>query len=186
MVCNSPRPALLSGNPAFADTIPIAKPALPAGNEMVEALEKIFVSGMITCSSSVERFETVAAECLGLKYVVAVSSCTSGLMLVLKALDLKGEMILPSFTFSATGHALLWNSIQPKFADISEKMLNINVAEIEQAITDKTVAILAVHIFGNPCDVNSLENLATKYGLKLVFDAAHALGSIYEGRKMIF
>jgi len=183
-VGNSTRPALLSGSPAFVDTIPIAKPTLPAGNELAEALEKLFVSGMITCSSSVERFETEAAEYLGLKYVVAVSSCTSGLMLVLKALGLKGEMILPSFTFSATGHALLWNSIHPKFADISEKMLNINVVEIEQAITDKTVAILAVHIFGNPCDVSSLEILATKYGLKLVFDAAHALGSIYKGRKI--
>jgi len=183
-VRKSTRPALLSGSPAFADTIPIAKPTLPAGNELAKALEKIFVSGMITSSSSVERFETVAAEYLGLKYVVAVSSCTSGLMLVLKALGLEGEMILPSFTFSATGHVLLWNSIHPKFADISEKMLNISVGEIEQAITDKTVAILAVHIFGNPCDVSSLENLATKYGLKLVFDAAHALGSIYKGRKI--
>jgi dTDP-4-amino-4,6-dideoxygalactose transaminase len=103
-------------------------------------------------------------------------------MLALKALDLKGEVILPSYTFSATGHAVVWNGLKPVFADINPKTFNIDPDDVERKITDKTSAILAVHIFGNPCDISRLEAIAQKHKLRLIFDSSHALGSRHAGK----
>src|SRR5207245_11191918 len=98
-------------------------------------------------------------------------------MLVLRALDLSGEVILPSFTFFATGHAVLWNGLRPVFADCNDETWNVDPVDVERNITDRTSAILVVHLYGNPCDVEVLERLASRYRLKLIFDAAHAFVS---------
>src|SRR5262249_32867661 len=129
----------------------------------------------------VARFESAAAEWLGVPHCVAVSSCTSGLILVLRALGLAGEVIIPSFTFFATAHAARWNGLQPVFADCDADTWNIDPADVERRITPRTTGIMAVHLYGNPCNVDALERIAKKHNLKLIFDAAHAFGTEYRG-----
>ena len=104
-------------------------------------------------------------------------------MLTMKALGLRGEVILPSLTFFATGHAALWNSLTPVFADCDPQTWNIDPRAVERAITPQTSAILAVHLYGNPAPIERLQRIARKYGLKLVFDAAHAFGASYGGSR---
>jgi dTDP-4-amino-4,6-dideoxygalactose transaminase len=175
-------PAIYGGRPAFAERFPFIRPALPALSEVVANYEAVYQSGLLTNSKSVARLEGAVAERLRVKHCVAVSSCTSGLMMVLRALGLTGEIIVPSFTFFATGHATRWNNLTPVFADCDPNTWNVTPAEIERKITPKTSAILAVHLYGNPCDHQAIEQLATRRGLKLIFDAAHGFGSERRGR----
>ena len=175
-------PAIYGGRPAFAERFPFIRPALPALSEVVANYEAVYQSGLLTNSKSVARLEGAVAERLRVKHCVAVSSCTSGLMMVLRALGLTGEIIVPSFTFFATGHATRWNNLTPVFADCDPHTWNVTPAEIERKITPKTSAILAVHLYGNPCDHQAIEQLATRRGLKLIFDAAHSFGSERRGR----
>jgi len=178
------RPAILGGTPIFNGTLPILKPSLPDSDDLLVALKNVISTGQITNSRYVREFEEKTTDCLEIKNCVAVSSCTSGLMLAVKAMGLTGEVILPSFTFSATGHSLLWNGITPVFADCVKDTYNIDPKSVENKITRKTSAILAVHIFGNPADADSLSKIAKRNNLKLVFDAAHAFGSCHNGIKV--
>jgi len=164
--------------------IPITKPTLSAFKEYTSKFRRIIESGILTNGPNVKNLEEEIRKYVGSKYCIAVSSCTSGLMLVLKGLNLKGEIILPSFTFSASGHVVLWNNLTPVFADIKEDTYEIDPASIEKLITSKTSAILATHIFGNPCNITALEKIAKKYRLKLIFDAAHGLGSKQGNKKV--
>jgi dTDP-4-amino-4,6-dideoxygalactose transaminase len=140
-----------------------------------------YSAGAITNASLVEHLEATVTERLKVKYCVAVSSCTSGLMMVLRAFGLTGEVIVPSFTFFATGHALLWNGLRPVFADCDEETWNVEPADIERKISERTSAILVVHLYGNPCDVEALGRVASCHHLKLIFDAAHGFGSQHRG-----
>jgi dTDP-4-amino-4,6-dideoxygalactose transaminase len=137
---------------------------------------------MITNSRIVARFEAAVAERLGVRHCVAVSSCTCGLMLVFKALGIEGEVILPSFTFFATAHSALWSRLRPVFADCDPETWTISPEDAERKITARTAAILGVHLYGNPCEIGTLSRIASRNRLKLVFDAAHAFGSEYQGR----
>ena len=168
--------------PAFRNRFPFMRPTLPDLKEVLEDYQSAYESGLLTNAGLVARLEGAVAERLGVKHCVAVSSCTSGLMLALRALGLSGEVIVPSFTFFATGHAILWNGLKPVFANSEMDTWNVSPADVERQITDKTSAILAVHLYGNPCDIPALEGLARRHGLKLIFDAAHAFGSAYRGR----
>jgi dTDP-4-amino-4,6-dideoxygalactose transaminase len=170
-------PAIHGGRPAFAEKFPFIRPQLPAFKNVVADYEAIYQGGLLTNSKAVARLEGAIAERLQVKHCVAVSSCTSGLMMTMRAYGLTGEVILPSFTFFATGHATRWNNLTPVFADCDPGHWNITPQTIEKLITRKTSAIVAVHLYGNPCDHEALEKLATKYGLKLIFDAAHGMGS---------
>jgi dTDP-4-amino-4,6-dideoxygalactose transaminase len=158
------------------------KPTLPPLDSVIAHYRAAYETGMITNAALVARFEAAAAERIGVKHCVAVSSCTSGLLLVLRALDLEGEVILPSFTFFATGHAVLWNRLRPVFADCDPETWNIDPADVEARITERTCAIIGVHLYGNPCGVDRLADLAQKYKLRLIFDAAHGFGSMSQGR----
>ncbi|MFC1768275.1 DegT/DnrJ/EryC1/StrS family aminotransferase [Nanoarchaeota archaeon] len=171
------KPAILGGKPAFDNPVPITKPLLPSYFSLEENAKSMFSSGMITNSTLVKQFEESARNYLGSKHCVALSSCTSGLMLSQKALNLTGEVILPSFTFFATGHSILWNNLKPVFVDIDPKSYQINPEKVNEAITEKTSAILAVHIFGNPAPALELEKIASDNNLKLIFDSAHAFGA---------
>jgi dTDP-4-amino-4,6-dideoxygalactose transaminase len=171
-----------SKQPAFPEKFRFIKPTLPQLDSVLESYARGYAEGMITNSSLVARLEAVVAERLRVAHCVAVSSCTSGLMLVLRALDLQGEVILPSFTFFATGHAVLWNGLRPVFADCTSDTWNLDPADVERRITKDTCGILAVHMYGNPCDVEGLAAIAARHKLKLIFDAAHAFGSRYRGR----
>lgn len=178
------KPAILGGEPAFKNLLPITKPTLPNFENLIDSCKDIFNTGMITNSKYVKEFENGLQDYIKVDYAQAVSSCTSGLMLVLKGLGLKGEVILPSFTFSASGHALIWNGLKPIFVDIDNETYNLNIEAVKEAINPKTSGILGVHIFGNPCDISALTDIAEDHNIKLIFDAAHAMGSEYKGEKI--
>ncbi len=158
------------------------RPTLPPLHRVIEQYHAAYESGMITNASLVGRFEAACAERLGVRHCVAVSSCTSGLLLVLRALDLEGEVILPSFTFFATGHAVVWNRLRPVFAECDAESWNIDPADVAARVTGRTRAIIGVHLYGNPCAVDALADLAERNGLRLIFDAAHGFGSASQGR----
>lgn len=168
--------------PAFRERFPFMRPTLPDLSEVILEYQSTYEKGLITNSGLVARLEGAVAERLGVKHCIAVSSCTSGLMMVLRALGLSGEVIVPSFTFFATGHAILWNGLTPVFANSELDTWNVSPSDVERQITDKTSAIVAVHLYGNPCDIPALESIARRYRLKLIFDAAHAFGSAYRGK----
>ena len=176
------KPAILGGTPLFSVKLPIVRPSLPPLDPLLEDVRAVFESGQLTNGRYVAEFEKLAAKRLGVPECVAVSSCTSGLTLVLRVLELEGEVILPSFTFFATGHAVLWNGLKPVFADCEPASWNLDPASAAELIGPRTAAIVAVHLYGNPANTDALETLARRRGVKLIFDAAHALGSRREGR----
>ena len=139
----------------------------------------IFATGMITNGKYLREFEDRMASYLGVQHAVAVSSATTGLLLTLKCLDLAGEVILPSFTFSVTGHVLAWNGLCPVFVDIDPETCLLDPDQVESAITPDTCAIMGVHLWGNPCRADRLQDIANRHGLPLLFDAAQAMGSRY-------
>jgi dTDP-4-amino-4,6-dideoxygalactose transaminase len=175
------KPAMAGGEPMFKEKLHIIRPTLFDPEEISAEIEEIFSTGNVTVSKYVKLFEQECARYLGVKEAVAVSSATSGLVLAVKALGLRGEVIVPSFTFTATVHSLIWNGLTPVFVDCEEGTYNIDVKEIEKKITPKTSAIMPVYIFGNPPRMMELAEIAEKHGLKLVFDSAQAFGAEYEG-----
>ncbi len=157
--------------------IPITRPTLEPFSAYAPLFEKTFASGILTNGEHVREFEARTAKYLGVKHCVAVSSCTAGLTLVLQGMKLKGEVILPSFTFAASGQPILWNNLTPVFADVDAKTYTLDPESVTKAVTKKTSAILATHVYGVPCDVESLSRVAKKHKLKVIYDAAHAFGS---------
>jgi dTDP-4-amino-4,6-dideoxygalactose transaminase len=132
----------------------------------------------------VSEYESAVASYLGVEHAVAISSCTAGLMLAYRLAGLRGEVVVPSFTFTATAQPLLWNGLEPVFADIDAQTLTLSPNAVRFAITSRTSAIVAVHTGGNPADIAALERIARDYGLLLIFDAAHGFGSLYQGRPL--
>ncbi len=172
-------------SPLFETKVPLAAPTLPPTEDLPEQIRALLEQSPLTNASAVAEFEQRAAAYLGALDAVAVSSCTSGLMLVERLLGLSGEVILPSFTFFATGHGLLWNGLEPVFVDCDPETFNIDPERIEAAITPRTSAILAVHIFGCPVPVRHLKDIAARHGLRLIFDGAHAFGSQLDGTNVV-
>ena len=172
-------------SPLFETKVPLAAPTLPPTEDLLEQIRALLEQSQLTNASAVAEFEQRAAAYLGAPDAVAVSSCTSGLMLVERLLGLSGEVILPSFTFFATGHGLLWNGLEPVFVDCDPETFNIDPERIEAAITPRTSAILAVHIFGCPVPVRHLKDIAARHGLRLIFDGAHAFGSQLDGTNVV-
>lgn len=175
------RPAIFGGEPLFSKLLPIARPVLPPALELLGWYQAIAASGAITNGSMVQALETAAAAYLGVPECVAVSSCTSGLMLVERCLDLKGRVIVPSFTFFATAHSLLWNGLEPVLVDCDEHTWNLDPDRVLRAIRSDVGAILAVRVFGNPAGTAELGRIASRAGVRLIFDAAHAFGARFEG-----
>lgn len=176
------KPAILGGAPLFQSSLPFMRPTLPPFSDVRRELEEIFQTGMVTKGKYLEAFEAGLAEHLGTEHAVGVSSCTTGLMLAYKAAGLTGEVIVPSFTFMATVHPLAWDGLTPVFADVEPDTWNLDPMAVEAAITRRTSAIVATHVFGNPADVEALEAIAQRYGLRLIFDAAHGFGALYQGK----
>ena len=174
-------PAAFGGTPAFPGGLAFVHPTVPDAEAVVDDVRKILGSGMLTNASYVRELERRCAEYLGVRHCIAVSSCTSGLMLVLKASELSGDVVMPSFTFVATAHAAAWNGLRPVFADIDPQTLTLSAAQTLLAIGVRTSAILATHTYGTPCDIEGLMKVARRDGIRLFFDAAHAFGSRYQG-----
>ena len=169
-----------SGN-LVAGRLPIAAPTLPALDTVLERLRDIWNSGVLTNGRTVAEFEAAIAERLPGRHVVAVNSCTAGLMLALRTMDVRGEVLLPSFTFTATAHAVVWNGCTPVWVDCDPDTFNIDIDDLQRKITSNTRAIIAVYVSGNPPRIAELEAIARHHGLKLILDAAHALGSQVSG-----
>jgi dTDP-4-amino-4,6-dideoxygalactose transaminase len=170
-------PAIMGGRPAFAEGLPLARPSIPNPRAVAVDVARILESGVLTNGPYVEDFETQAAAYLGVKHCVAVASCTSGMMVLLRACDLSGDVVLPSFTFAATAHAVAWNGLRPVFADVDQDTLTVSPAAVARAVGLRTSAILATHTYGTPSHVDELSELAEMSGIRLFFDAAHAFGS---------
>ncbi|MBI9057170.1 MAG: DegT/DnrJ/EryC1/StrS family aminotransferase [Labilibaculum sp.] len=155
----------------------VTRPQLPPLNEFIPMLEDIWDSRWLTNNGKYhEEFEKALAIFLGVPYVSLFANGTLALMAALQCLRVKGEVITTPYSFVATTHSLWWNGIKPVFVDIDTVYGNLNPDLIEAAITPETTAILPVHVYGNPCKVEAIQNLADIYGLKVIYDAAHAFG----------
>jgi dTDP-4-amino-4,6-dideoxygalactose transaminase len=170
-------PAILGGQPMFPEGLPLVWPSVPNAEALARDLRRILDSRTLTNGSFVHELERRAAEYLGVRHCVAVSSCTAGLMLILRAADISGDVVVPSFTFAATAHAVAWNGLRPVFADVDEATLTLSPDAVRRVLGIRTSAILATHVYGTPCDVEGLAELAGSHGIRLFFDAAHAFGS---------
>ena len=177
----SNNPAILGNKPIFDAKVQIVRPLLPSFSELSGEVEGILQSGMVTKGHHLQVFEQAAAEHLRVKHAVAVSSCTTGLMLTYQGLGLTGDVVVPSFTFMATVSALVWAGLRPIYADVNAGTTNLDPEAAEAAITPQTSAIVAVHNFGNPAEIDALQAVADRHGLKLIFDAAHGFGARYQG-----
>jgi len=162
---------------ALEKFLPIVSPEGIRGDEFVSDVRKILASRRLTNGEYVREFESAAAKYLGVPHCVAVSSCTTGLLLTLSALNLNGEVILPSFTFHATAHAVAWNGLEPVFADCEPDTFCVCAKAVQERLSPKTAAILAVHMFGHPASVFELEEIAVRAGIPVIYDSAHAFGS---------
>jgi len=155
----------------------VTQPSLPPLKEFIPYLEDIWERKWITNNGYYhQEFEKKLAEYLGVKYISLVSNGTLALIIALKALDITGEVITTPYSFVATSHALKWNGIEPVFCDIEPNYCTLDPQKIEAAISPMTTAILPVHVYGNPCNVEEIKKIADKYGLKVIYDAAHAFG----------
>jgi FlaA1/EpsC-like NDP-sugar epimerase/dTDP-4-amino-4,6-dideoxygalactose transaminase len=174
-------PALLGGTPAFAHGLPFARPARPPIEDVMRRLEPSYECGMLTNGPLVAELEDRLAERIGVRNVVAVSSCTSGMMLVLQALtEGRGRVVMPSFTFSATAHAAAWNNCTPDFVDCSAETFQMDLASAASRL-EGAAALVATHVFGAPCDPRTVMELAQAFDVPVLFDAAHALGAVAGG-----
>ncbi len=169
----------------LAKPIKVVQPLLPDLTDMERMIEEIWESGQLSNNGrKVVELESALADFLDVEHVSVFSNGTSALQIACKLLRLSGEVITTPFTFAATVHALAWNQLPPVFCDIEERTFNINADLIESLITDKTTANLPVHVFGNPCDVEKIQSIAERHGLKVLYDAAHAFGVRYRGRSV--
>ncbi len=166
--------------------IPVTKTYLPPLSDYVKYLEKIWANGWITNNGElVQTLEKELAEYFNSKYLCVVNNGTIALQIAIKSLDLKGEIITTPFSYVATTSSIFWESCQPVFADIDDKTFNINPEEIEKNITSKTSAVIATHVYGNPCDVESIQYIAAKYGIRVIYDAAHCFAVKYKGIPLV-
>lgn len=157
--------------------INVTRSYLPPLGEYVKYLERIWESGWLTNHGPlVQELETKLAEYLGVPYVHYVSNGTIAIQIALRALEIQGEVITTPFSYVATTNSILWEHCQPVFVDIDARTFCIDPQKIEAAITERTQAILAVHVYGYPSDVKAIEVIAQKYNLKVIYDAAHAFG----------
>lgn len=165
--------------------IPVTKPFLPPQEEYQHYLHGIWQRQWLTNMGPLaSQLEMELKAFLHVKHLLFVTNGTVALQMAIKALDLKGEIITTPFSFVATTSSIVWEGCTPVFVDIDAKSLNIDADKIDAAVTDKTSAILATHVYGNPCDVEKIEKIAKKYSLKVIYDAAHAFGVEVNGKSI--
>ena len=166
--------------------ITVTSPLLPNLDEFHELLKEIWDSKWITNNGSFHRrLEAALAEYLKVPYVSLFTNGTLPLLTALQALRITGEVITTPYSFVATTHSIWWNGCKPVFVDVDPKTGNMDPDKIEAAITPKTTAIMPVHVYGKPCDVMRIKDIADKYGLKVIYDAAHAFGVEVDGESIL-
>jgi dTDP-4-amino-4,6-dideoxygalactose transaminase len=167
------------------ELITVTKPSLPELDKYVEYLKRIWASKWITNNGPyVQLLEEKLRRRLNVEELVLVCNGTLALQLALRVFDLKGEVVTTPFTFAATTNSILWEGLTPVFADIDADTFNIDPEDVERKITDRTRAILAVHVYGNPCNVEELKMIADKHNLKLIYDGAHSFDVEYKNQSV--
>lgn len=164
----------------------VTQPALPPLEEYYSYLKNIWDNKILTNNGPFhQEFEKKLAKHLGVKYVSLFSNGTLALITALQALNITGEVITTPFSFVATTHSLWWNNIKPVFSDIEPNYFNLDPDKIESAITPQTTAIMPVHVYGYPCNVKKIQKIAETYGLKIIYDSAHAFGVEINGHSIL-
>lgn len=165
--------------------IPVTKPFLPRVEEFENYVKSIWDRQWLTNNGPlVNDLELKLKQYLNLDYLLYVSNGTIALQMAIRALELKGEIITTPFSFVATTNSILWQGCKPVYVDIDPDTFNIDPNKIEAAITPKTSAILATHVYGNPCNIDAIQSIADKHGLKVIYDAAHCFGTKYKNRSV--
>lgn len=166
--------------------IPVTRSYLPNKEKYKAYIDQIYESGWLTNNGDLlQSLEKRLAGYLGVKHIILVANGSLALQLAYKALNLTGEVITTPFSFAATTSTLAWEGLKPVFADIDPNSFNLNPTNIEPLITEQTSAIVPVHVFGNPCEVEQIQAVADKHQLKVIYDAAHAFGSQYKGESVL-
>lgn len=174
--------AILGGEAIFSQPLHVGRPNIGDRKKLSQRIDELLDRRWLTNNGPyVQEFEKQIAKRLGVKHCIAVCNATVGLEIAIRAVGFEGEVIVPSFTFIATAHALQWQEITPVFCDVDPATHNIDPTKIERMITPRTSGILGVHVWGRPCDITAIDALAQKHNLKLIFDAAHAFNSSYQG-----
>jgi dTDP-4-amino-4,6-dideoxygalactose transaminase len=175
--------AIFGGTPTFKEKLHVGRPNIGNRENFLSRINDILDRKWLTNHGIyVQEFEKRIAEFIGVKHCIATCNATVALEIAIRAVGLTGEVIVPSFTFIATPHALQWQETTPVFCDIDPKTHNIDPNKIVQSITPRTTGIIGVHLWGRPCDVEALDKIAHTYNLKLMFDAAHAFGCSHQGQ----
>ncbi|MCA9936342.1 MAG: aminotransferase class I/II-fold pyridoxal phosphate-dependent enzyme, partial [Anaerolineales bacterium] len=175
--------AVFGGQPAFDEPLHVGRPNIGSRRQFFQQIEDILDRRQLSNDGPyVQSFERELSQLTGVKHCVAVSNATVGLEIAIRALGLTGEVIVPSMTFVATAHALQWLGITPVFCDIDPQTMNLDPTQVEVLITPQTSGIIGVHLWGRPCATESLADIARRHNLKLLYDAAHAVGCSYKGQ----
>lgn len=175
--------AFFGGPPEFSGPLHVGRPNIGNRSSLLVRIDDILNRRWLTNQGVyVQRLELELASFLGVRHCIPICNGTIALEIAARALDLSGEVIVPSFTFIATAHALQWQGITPVFADIDVHTHNIDPSSVEKMITPETTGIVGVHLWGRPCAIGVLSEIARKYRLKLLFDASHAFACSYGGQ----
>jgi len=169
--------AIFGGPPVFPYKLHVGRPNIGERSALLDRINDILDRRWLTNDGPcLQQFEKHICELIGVKHCVAVCNATIGLEILAKAIGLSGEVIVPSFTFAATAHALRWVGITPVFCDIDRATHNIDPRQAEEFITARTSGIIGVHLWGRPCNMDALVDLTQRHRLTLLFDSAHAFG----------
>jgi dTDP-4-amino-4,6-dideoxygalactose transaminase len=175
--------AIFGGKPTFSEPLHVGRPNIGNRDRLLERINDILDRRWLTNRGPyVREFEQKVSDFLGAKHCIAMCNGTVALEIAIRALELTSEVIVPSFTFIATAHALQWQEITPIFCDIDPETHNVHPPSVENLITPRTTGIIGVHLWGRPCDIDALTDIAERHHLKLLFDAAHAFGCSYNGK----
>ncbi len=174
--------ALLGGEKSFTEHLHVGRPNIGDEDKLFEYLKEIIDNKWLTNNGPfVQKFEKQLSEMLGVRHCIAMCNATIALEITIRGLDMHGEVIVPAFTFIATAHALQWQEITPVFCDTDPETHTIDSRQIEKLLTPRTTGIIGVHVWGRPCNIEALTDIARQYNLKIIFDASHAFGCTYKG-----
>jgi dTDP-4-amino-4,6-dideoxygalactose transaminase len=174
--------AIFGGEASFAETLHVGRPNIGDKKRLLEKIGEIVDRRWLTnAGPCVEEFEAHLRQLLQVRHCETLCNATDGLELAMRALEMSGEVIVPSFTFVATAHAVQWLGFTPVFCDVDARTHTIDPAHVEELITTRTTGIVAVNLWGQPCDIEVLEAIARRHGLKLLFDSAHAFNCSWRG-----
>lgn len=175
--------AIFGSKPQFVEKLHVGRPNIGNRDKFIERVNDLLDRRWLSNRGPfVQEFETQIAKKIGVKHCIAMCNATIALEIAIRAANLTGEVIVPSFTFIATAHALQWQEITPVFCDINSQTHTIDTTQVEKLITPKTTGIIGVHLWGRPCAIDILTDIAHRHKLKILFDAAHAFGCSYKGR----